>query len=240
MVGIFKTIVSIIIWPIWFLFFVPSLFLLFILIYIIPRKHFYFIIRPISWLYCFFAGQWLKKENNPPPIDGQPYLYLFNHVSMFDQFMVGAFISHYLTAIGATEIFKYPIWGQLLKKYGVIPIKRKRLKSAIKSLDLVEEAIHKGDSFIIAPEGTRTLNGEMGVFKKGPFHIAKNTGITIVPIALLGAFEAKRKNDWRLSPGFITTRFGTPISQNEYKDLSVDELSDLIKSKIQALLKGED
>jgi 1-acyl-sn-glycerol-3-phosphate acyltransferase len=92
----------------------------------------------------------------------------------------------------------------------------------------------------MAPEGTRTLNGEMWVFKKGPFHIAKNTGITIVPIALLGAFKAKRKNDWRLSPGFITTRFGTPISQNEYKDLSVDELSNLIKSKIQALLKGED
>ncbi len=240
MVGIFKTIASIIIWPIWFLFFVPSLFILFILVYIIPRKHFHFIIRPISWSYCFFAGQWLLKDNNPPPIDGQPYLYLFNHVSMFDQFMVGAFIPHYLTAIGATEIFKYPIWGQLLNKYGAIPIKRKQLKSAIKSLDLVEEAIHNGDSFIIAPEGTRTLNGEMGIFKKGPFHIAKNTGITIVPIALLGAFEAKRKNDWRLRPGFITTRFGAPISQNEYKDLSVDELSDLIKRKIQALLKGED
>jgi 1-acyl-sn-glycerol-3-phosphate acyltransferase len=80
---------------------------------------------------------------------------------MFDQFMIGAFISHYLTAIGATEIFKYPVWGQLLKKYGAIPIKRKRLKSAIKSLHLVEEAIHKGDSFLMAPEGTRTLNGEM-------------------------------------------------------------------------------
>ena len=37
----------------------------------------------------------------------------------------------------------------------------------------------------------------LGVFKKGPFHIAKNTGITIVPIALIGAFEAKRKDDWK-------------------------------------------
>ena len=49
-------------------------------------------------------------------------------------------------------------------------------------------AMNNGTSFIIAPEGTRTTTGEMGVFKKGPFHLAKNTGITIVPVALLGAY----------------------------------------------------
>jgi len=239
-VGIYKTIASIIIWPIWFLFFIPSLFLIYILVFIVPRKHFHFIIRPTSWLYCLLAGQILLKENKPPPIKDQPYLYLFNHVSMFDQFMVGAFIPHYITAIGAKEIFKYPVWGQLLNRYGAIPIIRKHLKSAIQSLDLVEQAINNGISFIIAPEGTRTLNGEIGVFKKGPFHIAKNTGITIVPIALLGAYKAKRKNDWRIKPGIITTRFGKPIKKDEYQDLSVEEIRDLIKTKIQRLLRGED
>ena len=112
--------------------------------------------RPICWIYCFLAGQILTKENQPPPPENGPYLYLFNHVSMFDQFMVGAFVPHYITAIGAEEIFKYPVWGQLIKKYGAIPIKRKMLKSALKSLNLVEDAIKKGISFIIAPEGTRT------------------------------------------------------------------------------------
>ena len=158
---------------------------------------------------------------------------------MFDQFMVGAFVHHYITAIGAEEIFKYPIWGQLIKKYGAIPIKRKMLKSALKSLNHVEDAIKKGTSFIIAPEGTRTLDGELGVFKKGPFHIAKNTGITIVPIALIGGFEAKRKDDWKLLPGIITTRFGNPIKKEEYENLSIEEIRDLTKTRIQNLIKGE-
>ena len=114
------------------------------------------------------------------------------------------------------------------------------LKSALKSLNLVEDAIKKGTSFIIAPEGTRTLDGELGVFKKGPFHIAKNTGITIVPIALIGAFEAKRKNDWKLMPGIITTRFGKPIAKEEYENLSIEEIRDLTKTRIQKLIKGED
>tara|TARA_Y100001970_G_scaffold161362_1_gene197369 strand:- start:481 stop:1050 length:570 start_codon:yes stop_codon:yes gene_type:complete len=188
-------------------------------------------------MWCLLAGQWLKKENNPPPIEGQPYLYLFNHVSMFDQFMIGAYVGHYITAIGAKEIFRYPIFGQLIKLYGGVPIMRTHLKSALKSLSLVEEAINNGTSFIIAPEGTRTLNGELSTFKKGPFHLAKNTGVTIVPIALIGGLEAKRKDDWRLKPGVLITRFGGPITVEEYGHLEVEGISELVRSRIETLIK---
>ena len=235
----YKTIISIILWPIWYLFFIPSLILMYFLIYVVPKKYYHFFIRPCCWIYCLLAGQWLNKENDIPSTDGQPYLYLFNHVSMFDQFMIGAYIKHHISAVGAKEIFKYPVFGNLIKSYGAIPIIRSRLNSAINSLSLVEEAINQGVSFIIAPEGTRTKTGELGSFKKGPFHLAKNTGITIVPIALIGGFRAKKKIDWRLKPGFLTTRFGLPVKKNEYENLSVDEISALIKKKIQKLIEGE-
>ena len=155
---------------------------------------------------------------------------------MFDQFMIGAYVPHYITAIGATEIFQYPIWGRVIKRYGGIPIQRRKLKKAIKSLMRVELKIKEGISFIIAPEGTRTISGEMGPFKKGPFHVAKNTGITIVPIALIGGLKAKTKADWRLRPGIIKTIFGKPIYQSEYSALSVEDLRDLVKSRIQNLI----
>ena len=226
------------IWPLWYLFFVPSFIFLFIPIILVPKKKLYILVRPICWIWWLFAGQWLKKENNPPPLEGQPYLYLFNHVSMFDQFMIGAYVGHYITAIGAQEVFGYPIFGQLLKLYGGIPIKRTHLKSALKSLSLVEEAINNGTSFIIAPEGTRTLNGELNTFKKGPFHLAKNTGVTIVPIALIGGLEAKRKDNWRLKPGVLTTRFGEPIKVEEYGDLEVEEISELVRSRIETLIEA--
>tara|TARA_Y100001970_G_scaffold82986_1_gene105049 strand:- start:492 stop:1232 length:741 start_codon:yes stop_codon:yes gene_type:complete len=240
MIGLYKTIASLIFWPLWYLFLVPSLIILFPLIYIIPTKNIHYLIRPLSWLYCLFAGQWLIKENFPPSKEGEPYLYLFNHVSMFDPFMLGAFIPHYITAVGAEEIFKYPLWGSVIKKYGAIPIKRSHLKDAISRLSIVEKAIKKGVSFIIAPEGTRTLDGELGVFKKGPFHLAKNTGVTIVPIALIGGLKAKKKNDWRLKPGILKTRFGKPIDKTEYAHLSVEGIRDLVRSRIEKLLlKGE-
>ena len=232
----YKIIISIVLWPIWFCFLLFSLIIISLALYIIPKDKLFLIIRPISWLICLFAGQWLVKKNEPPDPDGQPYLYLFNHVSMFDQFMIGAYVPHYITAIGATEIFQYPVWGRVVRRYGGIPINREKLKKAIKILTHVELKIKEGISFIIAPEGTRTISGEMGAFKKGPFHVAKNTGITIVPIALIGGLKAKTKTDWRLKPGIIKTIFGEPIHQSEYSTLSVEDLRDLVKRRIEDLI----
>ena len=188
-------------------------------------------------MYCFFAGQWLRKINNPPKSDGGPYLYMFNHVSMFDQFMIGAYVNHYITAVAAIETFRYPIFGFILKKYGIIPIIRQKIKKALVSLKAAEEEMEKGTSFLISPEGTRTLTGEIGPFKKGPFHLALNTNATIVPVALKGGFRAKKKSDWRLYPGVLTVVFGDPIKSIHYEKLSIEELRDLISKKIIELKK---
>ena len=114
----FNTIISIILWPLWFIIYAITMVLFFVSFLILPRNILHYIIRPISWTYCLLAGQWLCKANDPPNPDGQPYLYMFNHESMFDQFMIAAFIPHYLTAVGAIEQFKYPIWGYIMKQYG--------------------------------------------------------------------------------------------------------------------------
>jgi 1-acyl-sn-glycerol-3-phosphate acyltransferase len=184
------------------------------------------------------AGQWLCKENGPPSPDGQPYLYMFNHESMFDQSMIAAFIPHYITAVGAIEQFKYPIWGYIMKQYGIIPIVRKDIKKALSSLSKAEDALNSGVSLLISPEGTRTLTGEMSPFKKGPFHLAKNTGATIIPVGIIGAYKAKKKKDWVLTPGKLITRFGIPIEKKDFENLSVEETRDLVRDRIQLLIQA--
>ena len=236
-IGMYKIFISIILWPIWFLFLGITVFIFFILLVIIPRQHLHYIVRPICWLYCFIAGQWLIKENQIPDINGQPYIYMFNHESMFDQFMIAAFIPHYLTAVAAIEQFRYPIWGVLMRQYGIIPIIRQELGQAMSSLNMAENALRDGISFIIAPEGTRSLDGELNSFKKGPFHVAKNTGATIVPIALIGSYKAKKKTDWRIAPGKLITRFGVPIREEDYSKMTIDEMRDYVYKKIYELKK---
>ena len=231
-----KTIISIILWPLWFLYFSLTILILFALFYIIPQKLLYLFIRPLCWSWCLFAGQWLVKVGRVPSKKNQPYLYMFNHSSMFDQFMIGAFIPHYITAVAAIEVFQYPVFGLLMKKYGIIPIVRKNIKKALKSLSKAENALNSEISFLISPEGTRSLTGKLGEFKKGPFHLSKNTGATIIPVGLIGAFNAKNKRDWRLTPGKIIIKFGDPIRSNQFKRMTVEELRDLVKLKIKNLI----
>jgi len=98
----------------------------------------------------------------------------------------------------------------------------------------VEQEILKNKiSFLIAPEGTRSRDGKLGEFKKGAFHIAKNTGISIIPIIINGAYEAKNKSDWRLSPGKINIHFSDVISFDLYEDMSINELRDYVRAKIK-------
>jgi len=232
----FRIIISIILWPLALL-----VFLLFVAVFLLLRLF----IKPIPLFpYVRFAcrmmmlaaGQWLRIEGNLPNKKGQPYLYLFNHESMFDPFMFAGSVKHYITGVGANYQFSYPVWGFLIKRYGAIPIKRKKLDEAIHSLDMAEELIHNNISFIISPEGTRTVSGEMGPFKKGPFHVALKTGVTIVPVALIGAYKAKKKTDWKLNPGILTIRFGEPIFRDEYSKLDLETLSKLVRSKIIKLI----
>ena len=234
----YKLIVSLVIWPIWFVFLGITMIMFFFLLVIIPKKNLHYVVRPICWLYCFIAGLWLTKENNIPDSNGQPYIYMFNHASMFDQFMIAAFVPHYLTAVAAIEQFKYPIWGFLMRRYGIIPIVRSELGQAINSLSIAEEKLKNRTSLIIAPEGTRSLNGNLNLFKKGPFHLAKNTGATIVPIALIGSYKAKKKTDWRLRPGKLITRFGSPIMKEDYEKMSIEEKRDYVYRKISKLKKA--
>ena len=201
----------------------------------IPSYKLHYLARAIAWTVIITGGQWLKIKGNVPLKENGPYLYLFNHQSVFDAFMIVASARHYFTGVGAVEQFSYPVWGFLAKKYGLIPIERKKIHSAIGSLTEVENALKNGVSAMIAPEGTRTLTGELGAFKKGAFHVAKNTGITIIPLGLVGAFEAKNKKDWRVRPGVLSTIFGDPITKKDYEDLSIEDLRDLVRSKILEL-----
>ena len=228
------TLYSIILWPIWYAYLIIILPVFLIFIIFVSKEYFHYFLRPMSYFFCLFGGQKLKVYGEIPDPKSGPYLYLMNHESLFDHFAIGRHIKHYVTAIAKYEQFKYPLWGHVAKYYGIEPIDRSNTKKAIKSLKKVEMEIMTNKlSFLIAPEGTRSKDGSLGEFKKGAFHLAKNTGASIVPVIINGAYEAKNKKDWRLRPGTIDVYFSDSISAHIYKDMSVEELRDYVRGIIE-------
>ena len=229
-----NTLYSIILWPVWYAYLIIILPIFMVFIIFVRKEYFHYFLRPMSYFFCLFGGQRLKVYGEIQDPESGTYLYLMNHESLFDHFAIGRYIKHYVTAIAKYEQFKYPLWGHVAKYYGIEPIDRSNTKKAIKSLKKVEMEIIKNKlSFLIAPEGTRAKDGSLGEFKKGAFHLAKNTGASIVPVIINGAYEAKNKKDWRLRPGTIDVHFSDSISAHIYKDMSVEELRDYVRGIIK-------
>ena len=235
--NLYKTIVSLMLWPIWFIYLIISLPILLIYIFLFDKKYYHYMIRLVSYLFCFFGGQLVKVSGEiHNPKDG-PYLYLINHQSLFDHFVIGSCLKHYVSAVAKEEQFKYPLWGHVAKSYGIVPINRSNINKAISSLKNVEHEILKNEiSFLIAPEGTRTVDGNLKEFKKGAFHVAKNTSVKIVPVIIKGSYKAKNKSDWRITPGVIKIHFSEIIYKDIYLDMDVEQLKSYVTNRFKKYL----
>ncbi len=235
--NLYITIVSLMLWPIWFIYLIISLPILLIYIFLFDKKYYHYMIRLVSYLFCFFGGQLVRILGEiPNPKDG-PYLYLINHQSLFDHFVIGSCLKHYVSAVAKEEQFKYPLWGHVAKSYGIVPINRSNINKAISSLKNVEHEILKNEiSFLIAPEGTRTVDGNLKEFKKGPFHVAKNTSVKIVPVIIKDSYKAKNKSDWKITPGVIKIHFSEIIYKDIYSDMDVEQLKSYVTNRFKKYL----
>ena len=199
--------------------------------------------QPLPRLFCrfilFAGGQRLMLKTPMPPVQHGPYLYMFNHASMLDTLIMIAIIPEYTMAIGKAEQFDVPIWGTLIKRWGAVPIHRQDLQRAIKQLDTVSNALRQGDSLLISPEGTRSPDGRLLAFKKGPFHVAMNQPTPIVPVAIVGAHLAKRKESWLLLPSTIEIRVGSLITTDSPAYQDRDELRGATRAAIELNLPSD-
>ena len=240
MLSILKKILSFFILIVFFPLFALMLVSVILLSYITHPKNTYPYVVPIFARVIMLSGmQWFSVRGKVPPKKDGPYLFMFNHESMFDVLMLAGAIPYYINAIGWEGVFKIPLFGFMAKRYGAYAITHDNTDKAKATLRAAEKILLEDkDSMVLSPEGQRTITGEMGEFKKGGFHFAKATNATIVPVGLVGAYRANKRTSWTINPGRLIFVFGTPITSEEYSNLSVEQLRDLTKEKIISLVKN--
>lgn len=106
-----------------------------------------------------------------------------------------------LRMVAKRELFFVPLWGRAMRVSGFIPIVRSDRKRAIESLAIAQEQLARGTYIWIAPEGTRSRSGELGQLKKGGFILARDTGVPILPVTIVGAQAIMPPEGWRLYTG---------------------------------------
>jgi 1-acyl-sn-glycerol-3-phosphate acyltransferase len=156
------------------------------------------------------------------------YIVMMNHVNIFDGFL---FISRFpgkARGVEEESHFNWPFYGWLIRRMKMIPISRKSGIKAMNALKKAVELIRKKKDFSVAvlPEGTRTITGKLGNFKKGGFFLALEAGLDILPMIQVGSFKINRKKSRIIRPGKIDLVFEKPISTSDYSKDNIKELID--------------
>jgi 1-acyl-sn-glycerol-3-phosphate acyltransferase len=142
---------------------------------------------------------------------GQSCVFASNHTSFADIWVLFAGLAGSVRFVAKKELLSIPVFGQALRARGEIPINRSNLRDAFAAYDEAAERLRSGLSAIVFVEGTRSRDGKLHDFKKGPFVLAIRAGVPIVPVFIEGTFEALPPGGWYVRRRPITLKIGAPV-----------------------------
>lgn len=172
-----------------------------------------------------------------------PAVLISNHQNNFDAFVIGTFVPKKTVSVGKKIIRWFPFFGQIYWLSGNILIDRKRKKKALGAMKQAGDRMkERGIKVWIMPEGTRSKGRGLLPFKKGAFHLAKQTNLPVIPVVLSHYANRIDLNSLKKTPIFAkvcepidSTTFSTPDELKDYChqlfEKELVELDKLIDSK---------
>ena len=171
-------------------------------------------------------------ENVPP---ATACIFMSNHVSNLDPPVLLPFIPGRTSAFLKRSLMRIPILGWGLKLGNFIPVDRSGSAThAQESVAAARRVLESGVHITTFVEGTRSRDGRMLPFKKGPFYLAKETGAPCIPISLWGTESMMKKGSVRITPGVAHLVFHPPVYPAEYA--TRDELLIAVRTVIASSL----
>lgn len=181
-------------------------------------------VRNSCWLVARIAFRLRVIGREQLPQDGS-VLVLSNHQSHFDPVLVGIASSRQLRFLTRDTLFFWPLkW--LIRSLGAIPINREG--TGLSGLRTSLRVLKDQQPLLVFPEGTRTHDGNLQPLQPGFCVIARRSRVTLVPVAIAGAFDVLPRGSIVPRFGSIVVAFGTPIYPEEILDKDNQQLVGLL------------
>ncbi|MCK5350682.1 MAG: 1-acyl-sn-glycerol-3-phosphate acyltransferase [Desulfobacula sp.] len=217
---------------------------------------FLFIITMVIGLICIFTGLLLKQDAVNffavlwsrlccaiAPLNviikgqknysrNKSYVIVANHQSMADIPVLHGHLGLKIKWIMKKELGKIPIFGYAALQLGCIYVDRANHDAAIKSIRKAQKKLSENASVLFFAEGTRSRNGKVMPFKKGPFKFARETNLPILPITIKNSLHVLPPDSLDLIPGTIEIIVHRPI---HISDHHMDHLDDVIEQTRQMI-----
>jgi 1-acyl-sn-glycerol-3-phosphate acyltransferase len=158
-----------------------------------------------------------------------------NHRSMVDALAI-ACLPREMKWIGKEEAFRIPWLGWALRIAGYVPVVRGDRGSGAVALARLRRYLDAGIPVGLFAEGTRSRDGSLSPFRPGPFKLAIDAGVPIVPVAITGAGEAMAPDQAWIHPSRIRIRILPAIPTAGLGAADVDRLREETRARIAAAL----
>lgn len=184
------------------------------------------------WLFKYvFMGPLLTLLGRPKveglehvPHDG-PAILASNHLAVADSFYLPLVVHRRITFLAKSEYFTGTgIKGRLTAWFytvaGQVPIDRTNADAAQAALDTAERLLASGKLLGMYPEGTRSPDGRLYKGKSGLARLALETGVPVIPVAMIGTDVVNPPGSkmWRF--GRVTVRIGKPMDFSRFDGLA--------------------
>ncbi len=154
----------------------------------------------------------------------RPAVFVFNHQSKADVVIMAKLLRKDIAGVGKKEIKQMPLIGKTLELAGTIFIDRENSHSAIEAMKpLVDAMRNQGKSVAIAPEGTRSITPRLAPFKKGPFHLAMQAGVPVVPVVIHNAGDVAPKGDFVFRQATVEVDVLPPVDTSRWRRETIEE-----------------
>lgn len=170
------------------------------------------------------------------------YILVANHASIYDIPAIMSVVPG-VSWISREYLIRIPGFGHLLKMNDYIPIEPKKPGRSWQSIKQAIANAKDGITVAIFPEGTRTVNGQLGTFKKGFIHILRATHLNILPVTLNGFYSLKHKTRFTIVPkGKLELELEIvihpPIDNKKLLPVADKEIIDVVKKTILSSYQG--
>ena len=160
-----------------------------------------------------------------------PFLFMPNHASALDIICIAPALPNNNRWLAKQSLKWVPFFGwAMVATGGCIFVDRGDPTKSRESLRRAAERIRTGLCLVVFPEGTRSRDGKLMAFKKGPFYLAAEARVPIVPVGIVGTGSLLPPGSFAVRSGEVVVRFGTPLRVEE------DETPAAISTRVHAAL----
>ena len=187
---------------------------------------------------AFITPMFVRVEGRQNIRKETSYVVISNHASLYDIFLIYGWLGIDIKWVMKKELRKIPGVGFGSRKVGHIFLDRSNRIAAVESLNEAKRRLVSGTSVVMFPEGTRSVTGKIGTFKRGAFKLALDLGLPILPLTLVDTIKIMPTNTLNIMPGRVKMIIHEPIDIKKYTEETLPELIQYAKEIIGSALPG--